>query len=69
MKYVTIPNTELRVSQMCLGSAEFGAGLTSKDAFSLLDAFIAEGGKQAHLSTVDVLIPTGRVTARHHVAA
>ncbi|MBA3868143.1 MAG: aldo/keto reductase [Chloroflexota bacterium] len=44
MKYVTIPNTELRVSQICLGSAEFGAGLTSKDAFSLLDAFIAEGG-------------------------
>ena len=44
MKYVTIPNTELRVSQICLGSAEFGAGVMPKDAFGLLDAFVAEGG-------------------------
>ncbi len=44
MKYVTIPNTELRVSQICLGSAEFGATMTPKDSFNLLDAFIAEGG-------------------------
>lgn len=44
MKYVSIPNTDLRVSQLCLGSAEFGAKLTQKDAFSLLDAFVAEGG-------------------------
>ncbi len=44
MKYVTIPNTELRVSQICLGSAEFGASMTPKDSFSLLDAFIADGG-------------------------
>src|SRR4051794_14508954 len=44
MKYVSIPNTDLRVSQICLGSAEFGATLTQKDAFSLLDAFVAEGG-------------------------
>lgn len=44
MKYVTIPNSDLRVSQICLGSAEFGAKLTPKDAFALLDAFVAEGG-------------------------
>jgi aryl-alcohol dehydrogenase-like predicted oxidoreductase len=44
MKYVTIPNTELRVSQICLGSAEMGASISPKDSFGLLDAFIAEGG-------------------------
>jgi aryl-alcohol dehydrogenase-like predicted oxidoreductase len=44
MKYVNIPNTELRVSQICLGSAEFGANLAQPNAFGLMDAFIAEGG-------------------------
>ncbi len=44
MKYVAIPNSDLRVSQICLGSAEMGASITPKDSFSLLDAFIAEGG-------------------------
>ncbi len=44
MKYVAIPNSDLRVSQICLGSAEMGAGISPKDSFSLLDAFIAEGG-------------------------
>lgn len=44
MKYVNIPNTELRVSQICLGSADFGASVTQPTAFSLMDAFIAEGG-------------------------
>jgi aryl-alcohol dehydrogenase-like predicted oxidoreductase len=44
MKYVTIPNSELRVSQICLGSAEFGATMAPKDSFALLDAFIAAGG-------------------------
>jgi len=44
MKYVSIPNTDLRVSQICLGSAEFGSTLTQKEAFNLLDAFVAEGG-------------------------
>lgn len=44
MKYVTIPKSELRVSQICIGSAEFGASITQENAFRLLDAFIAEGG-------------------------
>ena len=44
MKYVTIPNSDLRVSQICLGSADAGASVTPKDAFSLFDAFVAEGG-------------------------
>ncbi len=44
MKYVTIPHSELRVSQICLGSAEFGASITRQDAFRLLDTFVAEAG-------------------------
>ncbi|MBI1279379.1 MAG: aldo/keto reductase [Anaerolineaceae bacterium] len=44
MKYVTIPNADLRVAQICLGSAEFGATIVKDQAFKLLDAFIAEGG-------------------------
>lgn len=44
MKYVTIPNSDLRVSQICLGSADAGASVTPKDTFSLFDTFVAEGG-------------------------
>lgn len=44
MKYVTIPNTDLRVSQLCIGSAQFGAALTEQDAFALLDQFVKLGG-------------------------
>lgn len=45
MKYVIIPKTDLRVSQICLGSTDFGTTITPKDTFSLLDAFVAGGGK------------------------
>ncbi|MCC6897028.1 MAG: aldo/keto reductase [Anaerolineae bacterium] len=44
MKYVTIPQTELKVSQICLGSADFGASIPRKETFALLDAFVAAGG-------------------------
>jgi aryl-alcohol dehydrogenase-like predicted oxidoreductase len=44
MKYVPIPDSDLRVSRICLGSAEMGASITPKDSFALLDTFIAEGG-------------------------
>lgn len=44
MKYVTLPKTDLRVSQICLGSADFGATVPRKETFALLDAFVAAGG-------------------------
>ncbi len=44
MKYATIPKTELRVSQICLGSGDFGATVPRKETFALLDAFVAAGG-------------------------
>ncbi len=44
MKYTVIPQTDLRVSALCLGSAEFGAKVNSEDAHTLLDVFVEQGG-------------------------
>src|SRR5438034_10093009 len=44
MRYVVIPNTTLRVSQVCLGSTDFGSLMPAPDAFALLDEFAALGG-------------------------
>jgi aryl-alcohol dehydrogenase-like predicted oxidoreductase len=44
MYTVTIPTTDLRVSSLCLGTAEFGAVVAKADAFRLLDAFVDAGG-------------------------
>ena len=43
MQYRTICHTDLRVSAVCLGTAEFGGGVPEEEAFRILDAF-AEGG-------------------------
>lgn len=44
MKYTVIPQTDLRVSALCLGSAEFGGRINEADARALLDAYVAAGG-------------------------
>lgn len=44
MQYVDIPNSALRVSRICLGSAEIGAKLSVPDALTLLDEFARLGG-------------------------
>lgn len=45
MKTVNIPQTDLNVSQICLGTADAGTpSLPRKAAFELLDAFVASGG-------------------------
>ena len=44
MHTVTIPATDLHVSSLCLGTAEFGAAIAKSDAFRLLDAFVDAGG-------------------------
>lgn len=44
MKYTFIPETDMRVSQVCLGSGPFGTVVRPDDAFALLDAFVDLGG-------------------------
>jgi len=39
-----IPNTDLHVSQICLGSGDFGGGTDPKSSFAILDAFFEKGG-------------------------
>jgi aryl-alcohol dehydrogenase-like predicted oxidoreductase len=44
MRALTLPGTNLNVSALCLGTAEFGANISRADAFRLLDAYTATGG-------------------------
>jgi aryl-alcohol dehydrogenase-like predicted oxidoreductase len=41
---IPIPRTELAVSPLCLGAAQFGSGLTEEASFAILDAFVEAGG-------------------------
>src|SRR5262245_48188816 len=44
VKHITLPHTDLTVSQICLGGVNFGTSLAQADAFALMDAFIDQGG-------------------------
>jgi aryl-alcohol dehydrogenase-like predicted oxidoreductase len=44
MRYVTIPNTDLVVSVLCLGTGEAGANYDRATGFAMLDTFIEQGG-------------------------
>jgi len=44
MKQIQINNTDLLVSDICLGSGNFGDGLTEADAIRVLDSFFDRGG-------------------------
>lgn len=44
MKTIRIPGTQLDVSTLCLGTADFGASVDEATAFALLDRFTAAGG-------------------------
>jgi aryl-alcohol dehydrogenase-like predicted oxidoreductase len=52
MKQMTLPNTDLTVSAICLGTSNFGAAIPQADAFTLLDAFVEQGGN--FLDTAEV---------------
>ena len=54
MKYISLPQTDLTVSQLALGSTSFGTGIPTGTCHALLDAFVAAGG---------TLIDTARVYA------
>lgn len=45
MHSVRIPNSDLDVSSLCLGTADFGTKIDRDVAFQLLDAFVAGGGQ------------------------
>lgn len=44
MKYRDIPNTDLSVSTLCLGTGGFGSAQSEQEAFRLLDEFVDQGG-------------------------
>ncbi len=44
MEHLQLPRTDLRVSALCLGTAEYGAGIDEATSFALLDAFAEAGG-------------------------
>lgn len=44
MKYKKLQNTELTLSNLCLGTANFGDRLTKEESFALLDMFVRQGG-------------------------
>ena len=44
MRYLTIPNTTLKPSAICLGTADMGGKMSRETAFAVLDAFVAAGG-------------------------
>jgi aryl-alcohol dehydrogenase-like predicted oxidoreductase len=44
MKTITLPGTDLNVSQACLGSTHFGTQIGVEIAFMLMDSFVEQGG-------------------------
>ena len=44
MRYRTIKNTDLKVGNLCLGTAPFGEKISREEAFDILDAYVREGG-------------------------
>jgi len=44
MEHLTLPRTDLAVSSLCLGTAEYGAGIPQAEAEGLLDRFVEAGG-------------------------
>lgn len=44
MKYITLQNTDLTVSNLCLGGGNFGDKLNKEEAFEILDSYVSQGG-------------------------
>ena len=44
MKQIQLPNTDLTVSELCLGTGDFGAGTSAEESGRLLDIFVEAGG-------------------------
>lgn len=44
MKYIKLNHTDLELSNLCLGTANFGEKLSKEQAFEILDTFVRGGG-------------------------
>ena len=44
MRYVHIEGTQLKVSALCLGTAQFGASLSESESYEQMDYFFEKGG-------------------------
>lgn len=44
MRYITLKDTDLNLSNLCFGTAGFGEKLDRDQAFEILDAFVRQGG-------------------------
>ena len=44
MRYVNLKDTDLKLSNICFGTGNFGAGVEKETAFALLDEFVRLGG-------------------------
>lgn len=51
MKYRRIPGTDLDMSALCLGAADFGSRTDEAQAFALLDRFVEAGGNFVDTAT------------------
>jgi len=44
MVYQTIQGTQLKVSELCLGTGNLGGGISQDESFSILDTYLEQGG-------------------------
>lgn len=44
MKYINLKDTDLKLSNICLGTGNFGTSVNKEQAFLLLDEFVRQGG-------------------------
>ncbi len=44
MRYITLKDTDLSVSALCLGTIYYGSRISDEDSFAALDQFYAKGG-------------------------
>ena len=44
MKYLTLTNTDLKVSRVCLGTGSLGKVVPTDESFAIMDAFVERGG-------------------------
>lgn len=52
MRFHDLPQTDLRLSVLCLGAAEFGSNIDEAEAFAMLDEFAEAGGNWADTAHV-----------------
>lgn len=60
MDRVSLTNTDLQVSQLCLGTADFGTKKSREEAFRQMDIFLDGGGILSILLTFTAIGPVMR---------